>query len=75
MKKNKMELINNSSTGKLSLAHCKKILNADSVLYTDDEIIELRDWLHHMAEIVFDTMDREEERKHSRVNKGETKKD
>jgi hypothetical protein len=45
---------------KLSLVECKKILNTDGVFYTDDEVIELRDWLYHMAEIVFDTMDREE---------------
>lgn len=45
---------------KLSLVECKKILNTDGVFYTDDEIIELRDWLYHMAEIVFDTMDRED---------------
>ena len=45
---------------KLSLVECKKILNTDGVFYTDDEVIELRDWLYHMADIVFDTMDREE---------------
>lgn len=45
---------------KLSLVECKKTLNTDGVFYTDDEVIELRDWLYHMAEIVFDTMDREE---------------
>ena len=45
---------------KLSLIECKKILNTDGVFYTDDEVIELRDWLYHMAEIVYDTMDREE---------------
>ena len=45
---------------KLSLNECKKILNTDGVFYTDDEVIELRDWLYHMADIVFDTMDREE---------------
>ena len=45
---------------KLSLVECKKILNTDGVFYTDDEVIELRDWLYHMAEIVYDTMDREE---------------
>ena len=45
---------------KLSLNECKKMLNTDGVFYTDDEVIELRDWLYHMADIVFDTMDREE---------------
>ena len=45
---------------KLTLVECKKMLNTDGVFYTDDEVIELRDWLYHMADIVFDTMDREE---------------
>ena len=45
---------------KISLVECKKILNTDGVFYTDEEAIELRDWLYHMADIVFDTMDREE---------------
>ncbi len=44
---------------KISLVECKKILNTDGIFYTDEEVIELRDWLYHMAEIVFDTMDRE----------------
>lgn len=49
-----------SENRKLSLNECKKTLNTDGVFYTDDEVIELRDWLYHMADIVFDTMDRKE---------------
>ncbi|MCX6182130.1 MAG: hypothetical protein NT150_09410 [Bacteroidetes bacterium] len=49
---------------KLSLNECKKILNTDGVFYTDEEVVELRDWLYHMADIVFDTMDREETERH-----------
>ena len=52
---------------KLSLVECKKILNTDSVFYTDDEVIELRDWLYHMADIVFDTMDREEIKRYTEL--------
>lgn len=48
---------------RLSLSVCKRILNNDDVFYTDDEIVELRDWLYHMADIVFDTLDREEDKK------------
>ena len=48
---------------KLSLAECRKILNTDGVFYTDEEVIELRDWLYHMSDIVFDTMDREENKR------------
>ena len=47
---------------RLSLSACKRILNTDGVFYTDDEIVELRDWLYHMADIVFDTLDREEDK-------------
>ena len=49
---------------KLSLNECEKILNTDGVFYTDEEVVELRDWLYHMADIVFDTMDREETERH-----------
>lgn len=52
---------------KLSLVECKKILNTDGVFYTDDEVIELRDWLYHMADIVFDTMDREEIKRYTEL--------
>lgn len=33
---------------RLSLNECKKILNADGLLYTDEEIIKLRDFLYHL---------------------------
>ncbi len=48
---------------KLSLLECKKILNVDGIFYTDEEIIELRDWLYHLSEIVLDEIDREENEK------------
>lgn len=55
---------------KLSLEACKTILNTDGLFYTDDEVLELRDWLYHMADIVFDTMDREEiKRQKESINK------
>lgn len=44
---------------KISLTECKKILNTNAVIYTDNEIIELRNWLYHMADIVFDKIERE----------------
>ena len=52
-----------SKEKRMPLAACKKILNTDGVFYTDEEVIELRDWLYHMAEIVFDTNDREDAKK------------
>jgi hypothetical protein len=45
---------------KLSLTECKRILNTDDLFYTDEEIIELRDFLYHMADIVMDGMKKEE---------------
>ncbi|HSH66543.1 MAG TPA: hypothetical protein VLB84_12325 [Bacteroidia bacterium] len=45
---------------RLSLTECKKILNANGILYTDEEVIEIRNWMYHMAEIVFETMEKEE---------------
>ena len=61
-------IIDNANVGKLSLAQCKNILNTDGVYYTDDEVIELRNWLYHMADIVFDTMDREEANRQTALN-------
>lgn len=58
---------------KLSLVECKKILNTDGVFYTDEEVIELRDWLYHMAEIVFDTMDRENSKRQTELADNEKK--
>jgi hypothetical protein len=52
---------------KLSLNECKKILNTDGLFYTDEEVIELRDWLYHMADIVFDTMEREESKRQMEI--------
>lgn len=36
---------------KLSLVVCKTILNKNGLEYSDDEIIAIRDFLYHMAEI------------------------
>lgn len=52
-----------SENKRMSLTACKKILNTKGVLYTDEEVIEIRDWLYHMTEIVFDAIDREEAEK------------
>lgn len=45
---------------RLSLTTCKKILNKDGLNYTDEEIILIRDWLYHMAEIAIDVLDEKE---------------
>ena len=48
---------------KLSLTECKKILNTDGLFYTDEEIIELRDFLYHLADIVMDDIEAEKDKK------------
>lgn len=55
-KKNKIIplIIDNSTYGKLSLTQCKNILNTNGMFYTDDEIIEIRNWLYHIADIALD---------------------
>jgi hypothetical protein len=48
---------------KLSLTECKKILNTDGLFYTDEEIIVLRDYLYHLADIVMDDIAEQENKK------------
>lgn len=50
---------------RMSMTACKKILNKKGVLYTDEEVIEIRDWLYHIMEIMFDANDREESAKNA----------
>ena len=57
---------------RLSLTECKKTLNTDGVVYTDDEIIEIRNWLYHIAEIAIDAVEEEE---HKNLMKSTSKKD
>ncbi len=52
-----------SNESKLSLAKCKKILNVDGLCYTDEEVIKIRDWLYHMANIAIDAMNEKEAKK------------
>ena len=42
----------------ISLVECKKILNADGLFYTDDEIIKLRDFLCHLADIAMNEIEK-----------------
>ncbi len=46
---------------KLSLAECKKILSGDGDEYTDEQIIIIRDWLYHMADIAIEAYELENE--------------
>lgn len=42
----------------LNINECKKILNENQNLYSDEEIIIIRDWLYHMADIALNAPDK-----------------
>ncbi len=44
----------------LTLNECKEILNEEENNYTDEQIILIRDWLYHMADIALDSLEQEE---------------
>ena len=62
-----------TSHSKISLAECKKILSADSIVYTDEEIIQMRDWLYHMADIAIDANEMEEDKRMLEAKQREAK--
>ena len=41
-----------TENSKLSLAECRKTVAKGEIIYTDDELIKIRDWLDNMADIV-----------------------
>lgn len=43
---------------KLSLLECKKILNTNGLCYTDEEILKIRDYLYHLADLTIDALDK-----------------
>lgn len=43
---------------RLSLETCKKILKRNGVKHTDEEIILIRDWFYHLANIAIDAIDK-----------------
>ena len=58
-----------SSNSKISLTECKKILHADGLLYSDEEIIQIRDWMYHMADIAIEANEMEEDRRKLEASK------
>ena len=48
---------------KLSLTECKRTLNTDGLFYTNEEIIELRDFLYELADIALENIENEEDKK------------
>lgn len=63
MKKNQQSINYASSNSKLSLVECRKTLNVNGLCYTDGEVILIRDWLYHMADIAIDVMNEKEAEK------------
>jgi len=55
-----------SENSKMSLNECKKILHTDGLFYTDEEIIELRDFLYNMADLAMDNIEKEENEERKR---------
>ena len=51
------------------MTECKKILHADGLLYSDEEIIQIRDWMYHMADIAIDANEMEEVKRKLAANK------
>ena len=44
-------LLNGQKNNKLSLAECRKAVAEGEILYTDEELIKMRDWLDNLADI------------------------
>ena len=46
------------SDKKLSLDDCKTILKKNGIQHSDEEIILIRDWFYHLADIAIDAIDK-----------------
>lgn len=55
----------------LTLKQCKEILQNDAEGLTDEEIIEMRDWLSNMADILIDSLDKIEAEKKNKEQQNE----
>lgn len=49
-----------NGNSKLSLVECRNTLNVNGLSYTEDQIILIREWLYHMADIAIDAMEEKE---------------
>lgn len=54
---------------RISLTECKKILNKNGNKYTDNEIIEIRNWLYFISEIALKCL--EDNEAQQKLNNGE----
>ena len=59
-----------SENNKLSLIECKKILNGNGRNYSDEEVLKIRDYLYHLADIAMEVMEDKENLKNQqqRIN-------
>lgn len=48
---------------KLPLSECKKILNQEGENLTDEQVLQIRDWLFDFAEMVIEVMEPTEKNK------------
>jgi hypothetical protein len=52
----------------LSIEECKKTLNKDGILYTDEEVKEIREFLYILAEIDYKIFQRRMEKEREKGN-------
>ena len=50
-----------AANSRLSLIECRKTLTGDGDEYTDEQIIKIRDWLYHVADIAIEAYEMEHE--------------
>jgi hypothetical protein len=43
---------------KMPLSECRKILCANGSIYTDEEVLKVRDYLYHLADLAIDALDK-----------------
>ena len=53
---------------RMPLNECKKILNSDGLLYTDEEILKVRDFLYYLSDIVMDNIEKEKQKRDNKNN-------
>ena len=52
----------------LSIEECKKTLNKDGIIYTDEEVKEIREFLYILADIDYSIYQRKIEKEHEKAN-------
>jgi len=52
----------------LTIKECREILEQDAEGLTDEEVIQMRDWLSMMADIAIESVEKSREEKENRKN-------